>query len=67
METYKNSYSVREDEVLWELHEIRHELHRELKKKSLDEINRAARDTFERWKHIDKQPEKYNALPVESL
>ena len=58
METYKNSYSVREDEVLWELHEIRHEIHRELKKKSLDEINRAARDTFERWKNIDKQTEQ---------
>ena len=24
METYKNSYTVKEDEVLWELHEIRH-------------------------------------------
>ena len=32
METYNNSYPVKEDEVLWELHEIRHELHGELKK-----------------------------------
>jgi hypothetical protein len=54
METYKNSYSVKEDEVLWELHEIRHELHEELKKKPLDEINKGARDTFERWKNSDK-------------
>jgi hypothetical protein len=52
METYKNSYSVNEDEVLWELHEIRHELHGELKKRPLEEINRGARDTFERWKRI---------------
>ena len=50
METYKNSYSVKEDEVLWELHEIRHELHEELKRKSLDEINRDARETFNRWR-----------------
>lgn len=32
METYKNSYAVKEDEVLWELHEIRHSLHEELEK-----------------------------------
>jgi hypothetical protein len=50
METYKNSYSIKEDEVLWELHEIRHEFHEELKKKPLDEINRGARGTFESWK-----------------
>jgi hypothetical protein len=50
METYKNSYSVQEDEVLWELHEIRHELHDELTTKPLNEINNAARVTFERWK-----------------
>jgi len=31
METSSNSYSVQEDEVLWELHEIRHILHAELK------------------------------------
>jgi hypothetical protein len=58
METYNNSYSVKEDEVLWELHEIRHKLHLELKKKPLDEINRAARDTFERWKSFEKHNEK---------
>ena len=51
METYKNSYSVKEDEVLWELHEIRHKLHEKLRKKPLDEINRGARDTFESWKN----------------
>jgi hypothetical protein len=50
METYKNSYSVKEDEVLWELHEIRHMLHEELKEKPLAEINRVAREDFESWK-----------------
>jgi len=53
METYNNSYSVKEDEVLWELHEIRHSLHAELKNRTLDEINRAARASFESWKCTD--------------
>lgn len=54
METYKNSYTVKEDEVLCELHEIRHELHEELKKKQLDEINKGARETFNSWKSSGK-------------
>ncbi|MFZ4854920.1 MAG: hypothetical protein ACOYL3_00860 [Desulfuromonadaceae bacterium] len=58
METYKNSYSVKEDEVLWELHEIRHELHGELKKIPLEKINSGARAIFENWKRIGKQHEK---------
>ena len=55
METHNNSYSVKEDEVLWELHEIRHELHGELKKTSLEEINKGARAIFEDWKRIEGQ------------
>ena len=58
METYKNSYSVKEDEVLWELHEIRHVLHEELKGKPLDEINRGARAIFESWKFTNGNVEK---------
>ncbi len=50
METYKNSYSVKEDRVLWELHEIRHELHEELKNRPLAEFNKGARELFEQWK-----------------
>jgi hypothetical protein len=49
METYKNSYSVQEDEVLWELHEIRHRLHRDLAEKDLKEINREALRKFREW------------------
>lgn len=56
METYKNSCSVKEDEVLWGIHEIRHSLHAELKKRPLAEINRAARDLFEGWKKESHNP-----------
>ena len=53
METYKNSYSVHEDQALWELHEIRHELHEEQQTMSLAERNTGARDFLKQWK---KQP-----------
>lgn len=56
MEIYKNSYSVKEDEVLWELHEIRHSLHEDLKKRPLTDINKAARDVFEGWKKESHNP-----------
>ena len=50
MGTYKNSYTVKEDQALWELHEIRHEMHEELKNRSLAELNKDARELFELWK-----------------
>lgn len=53
METYKNSYSIKEDEVLWELHEIRRKIHEELKTRPLDEINRAAHESFAKWQRDD--------------
>jgi len=49
METYKNSYNKNEDIMLWELHEIRHELHKELSQKSVKEINRDALMKFKKW------------------
>jgi hypothetical protein len=53
-EASNNSYTIQEDEVLWELHEIRHKLHDELKMKPLDEINRDAKALFESWQRADR-------------
>lgn len=50
METYKNDYTQEEDELLWELHEIRHRLSKKYSKMSVDEINQNARNKFEQWK-----------------
>ena len=44
--------------MLWELHEIRHELHDDLKTKPLDVINRGARVTFDRWKRACKHEQE---------
>ncbi|MGE0086320.1 MAG: hypothetical protein AB7S75_18075 [Desulfococcaceae bacterium] len=49
METYKNSYDKNEDIMLWELHEIRHELHKELSRRTVEEINRDALRKFQEW------------------
>ena len=50
MATYKNSYTEKEDSLLWELHEIRHRLHKSRKQKSIQEINREAIEKFHNWK-----------------
>jgi hypothetical protein len=55
MAVYKNDYRKNEDEVLWELHEIRHELHDELKNKSLQKINREAIAKYKNWKKPEKR------------
>jgi len=49
METYKNSYDKNEDIMLWELYEIRYELHKELSRKTVEEINRDALRKFREW------------------
>ncbi len=49
METYKNSYTENEDKILWALHEIRHELHKERKNKTIDEINSEALKIYSDW------------------
>ncbi len=49
METYKNDYEKDEDLVLWELHEIRHELHKEQKTKKIDQINKEACKKYQHW------------------
>lgn len=50
METYKNDYKKEEDEMLWELHEIRHVLSKELENKTIEEINRNAMKKLESWR-----------------
>lgn len=50
MEIYKNDYKKEQDECLWEIHEIRHELHKEMINKTTDEINSEAKNIFEKWK-----------------
>ena len=50
METYKNDYTKEEDKMLWELHEIRHFLHDELKNKSIKEINQESFELLKKWK-----------------
>ncbi len=49
METYKNSYTEHEDKMMWELHEIRHRLHKERKNKTIEEINRNALNKYSEW------------------
>ncbi len=52
MGIYKNDYNKNEDELLWELHEIRQKLSKENKKKSIKEINNAALKKYEEWKKV---------------
>jgi hypothetical protein len=49
LETYKNDYAQNEDLALWELHEIRHKLHKELKGKTLAQINAEAHQKYVTW------------------
>ncbi|MBF0242296.1 MAG: hypothetical protein HQK64_07445 [Desulfamplus sp.] len=51
MEIYKNNYSEKEDKILWALHEIRHELHKERKNKTIEEINREALKIYSDWRN----------------
>jgi len=57
MGIYKNDYKKNEDECLWEIHEIRNELHEELKNESIDEINKNGKKLFEEMKSKYKQKE----------
>jgi len=50
METYKNDYKKEDDECLWEIHEIRRQLHQEISNKTCEEINEKAKEIFEDWK-----------------
>ena len=50
MAIYKNDYTKEEDEVLWEIHEIRRKINKDFKNKSLKEINTEALEKFASWK-----------------
>ncbi len=50
METYENSYTEKEDSLLWELHNIRHRLHKARMPKTIGEINREALKKYADWK-----------------
>lgn len=59
METYKNSYSENEDRMLWALHEIRQNLHKKRRNKTIEEINREALKIYSDW-----QKERDNNIGV---
>ena len=64
METYKNDYTQEEDEVLWELHEIRNKLYKTLKSKPVAQINEDAMKKYQMWKK-DKSPlQNASAAPM---
>lgn len=50
MVIYKNDYKIEEDKTLWELHEIRQVLYKELGSKSISEINSNALEKYRNWK-----------------
>ncbi len=49
METYKNTFHPHEDAMLWELHEIRHELHQILRHKTVEDITADALKKYQQW------------------
>ena len=51
MGTYINDFDKKEDEILWEIHEIRHKLSEEYKSMSIDEINKRATNYWKRIKN----------------
>ena len=59
MAIYKNDYTKKEDKALWELHEIRYRLHKELRVKSVGQINIDALRKFKNWK---SQKDKISAV-----
>lgn len=53
MGAYKNDYKKKEDYSLWELHEIRHQIHEEYK--NYEEINKVGEDLFNEIKHTKEK------------
>lgn len=55
MATYKNDYSQTEDETLWEIHEIRHKIHKKINLEGLTEFNENVRTRFNNRKKSKKE------------
>jgi hypothetical protein len=55
MAIYKNDYKREEDEALWELHEVRHKLHEEMKGKTVEQINKEALQKYSSWQKQAKK------------
>jgi NAD-dependent oxidoreductase involved in siderophore biosynthesis len=55
MEAYKNDYKKYEDESLWEIHKIRHQLHKGLKGKPVEKRNEDALKKFQNWQKIKEK------------
>lgn len=49
METYKNDYTKDEDELLWEIHNIRHELTKEIETQTVESINKKYVNIYQKW------------------
>lgn len=58
METYKNPFDPNQDAMLWELHEIRHELHEVLSRKTVDEINVEALKKYQQWESASQESKR---------
>ena len=55
MEAYKNDYKKHEDEALWEIHKIRHQLHEKFKDKPIERRNEDALKKFQNWQKIKEK------------
>jgi hypothetical protein len=55
MGIYKNDYKKEEDETLWEIHEIRHAIHKEFEKKTTEQINKESLTKYLKWKEQAKK------------
>ncbi|HBH06204.1 MAG TPA: hypothetical protein DDX92_06350 [Flavobacteriales bacterium] len=55
METYDNAYKKEEDELLWEIHEIRNDIHSSKSYDDLNSLNKKSIEIFNSWKSRDPQ------------
>jgi len=61
MEIYKNDYNKREDETLWELHEIRNKIHHRIISTPKDKLNE---NNITRFNLMKMKYKKENSLQL---